>query len=207
MTCSAADFFIRGEKNHQPFKAGIVIMVETNDTHWVDQTRNGNTEGFAMLVNQYQHIVYHMAFRMTGDPCASEDITQNTFLKAYKRIDSYDRKNRFFSWLYRIGINETLNYIKKNRPVYPLNPEIQSSEKNPEEMMLEKETGTLVRKALHSLPARHRILIIMKHFQNLRYDEMAPILGISEQKVKARLYRARQSLKTHLIREGFFTHE
>lgn len=182
-------------------------MMEDPDAYWVDQTRNGNTEGFAMLVNRYQHIVYHMAFRMTGDPGASEDITQNTFLKAYNRINSYDREHRFFSWLYRIGMNETLNYIKKNRPVSPLNPDIQSSEKNPEEMMLEKETGTLVRKALHLLPARHRLLIIMKHFQNLRYEEMARILGISENKVKARLYRARQSLKTHLIREGFFTHE
>ena len=182
-------------------------MVETPDQHWVDQARNGNEEGFAMLVNRYQNIVYHMAYRMTGDSAASEDITQNTFLKAYNHLDTYNPDHRFFSWLYRIGVNEAINYIKRNRPGIPLDSRIRSSEKNPEERVLQDETRIQVQNAVLSLPPRYRILIVMRHYQNLSYQEMARALQVPEKKIKARLYRARQALRMQFIKEGLFSHE
>jgi RNA polymerase sigma-70 factor (ECF subfamily) len=177
-------------------------MMETDDKKIIRECRNGNKQAFEMLIDKYQNIIFNVAYRMVGDRDNAEDITQTTFIKAYNKLDLYNAKYKFFSWLYRIVVNETFNFLKSGRRFNELDSKMISTEKNPEQKYLDNELGWQVQAALLELDPQYRILILLKHFQNCSYQEISESLNIPEKKVKSRLYSARQILKDILIRKG-----
>ena len=174
-------------------------MVETNDKTIVEKTLTGDKKAFEMLIEKYYKPIYNVAFRMTSNKEDSEDITQMVFAKAYKKLESYQPAYRFFSWIYKIAINESLNSIKK-RPIYSaLSDNITSSSQS---LDIESEKSDLsyqVQNAIMELEPKYRILIILKHLQNCQYSDIANILGVPENKVKSRLYSSRQLLRKILL--------
>ncbi len=177
-------------------------MMEVDDKALVQQCLKGSKIAFETLVDKYQKILYNLAYRLTGDFDDAEDITQCTFIKAFERLNSYNPKYKFFSWLYRIVINESLNFMKTKKRTETLHTYQTSTEKNPEQRYLEIELSDKIQAALMQLDPQYRILILLKHFRYCSYSEIADSLDIPEKTVKSRLYTARQLLKEELIKRG-----
>jgi RNA polymerase sigma-70 factor (ECF subfamily) len=187
-------------------------MSEDNDRQPVDgrlveRCLAGDEEAFAMLVDRYEKVIFNVAYRMTSDYDASEDIAQVVFVKAYENLRGYDPRYKFFSWLYRMAINESLNYLKQNRRNAELSPTMASVEKGPEETYVEAELHRKIQDALMALDPDHRILIVMRHYGGRSYKEMADALGLPEKKVKSRLFTARHLLRDILAARGVLRHD
>lgn len=177
-------------------------MMETDDKKLVQECLKGNKQAFEMIIDKYQKVIFNVAYRMVGDRDDAADITQTVFIKAYDKLDSYKPTHKFFSWLYRIVVNESLNFLKSGKRFEELDSKVISTDQDPEQTYLDNELGSRIQAALMALQPQHRILILLKHFQYCSYQEIAESLSIPEKTVKSRLYAARQILKDILIRRG-----
>jgi RNA polymerase sigma-70 factor (ECF subfamily) len=135
---------------------------------------------------------------MVNDYDDAQDITQAVFIKAFENLKNYKPEFRFYSWIYRIMINETLNWKKKNQTYSELDQNIVSSSKNPEEQFLSNRLSEKVQDAVADLMIDHRVVIVLKHFVALPYSDISYILDIPEKTVKSRLFSARQKLSVIL---------
>jgi RNA polymerase sigma-70 factor, ECF subfamily len=175
--------------------------VEEDDRALVERFRRGDREAFAELVGRYQGPVYNAAFWVLRRTDDASDICQTAFLKAAERIDDYDPKYKFFSWLYRIALNESLNLRRDRGREEALDgaAELQASDADgPEEQMQARQRSRRLREALMKLSANDRIVVSLRHFSELSYAEIADVLDIDEKTVKSRLFEARQRLRTLL---------
>src|SRR5437016_9534821 len=104
-------------------------MLEPNeDAAWVARCLKGDSSAFEPLVTRYQRVLFTLAFRLLGNYEDARDATQNAFIRAYEKLETYDPSHRFFSWLYRIGLNESLNFRRSRRPHEPLAPTLQAND-------------------------------------------------------------------------------
>jgi RNA polymerase sigma-70 factor (ECF subfamily) len=172
-----------------------------DDAELVSRCLRGEAEAFEPLVERYQGVLFNVALRMVGDYEDARDITQNAFVKAYEKLATYDPRFRFFSWIYRIMVNESLNSLERRKPHQPLDPALASTE-DPLEKAQAEEQSRKVQDALMELPVDQREALILRHFAELSYAEMALALGITEKTVKSRLYEARQRLGEVLARRS-----
>ncbi|MBN2172407.1 MAG: sigma-70 family RNA polymerase sigma factor [Candidatus Krumholzibacteriota bacterium] len=164
---------------------------------------NGDAEAFGAIVDLYMATIYKVAFRMTGDRDDAMEISQTVFVKVYERLGTYDPAYRFFSWIYRIAVNESLNFIKRRRRLAPLDGFDLQAPSNPEGEYSRAESGELIQEALLRVKPDFRIVLILKHFHDLSYREIAAFLSIPEKTVKSRLYTGRQLLKDILVKRGY----
>jgi RNA polymerase sigma-70 factor (ECF subfamily) len=158
----------------------------------------GDSAAFEPLVERYHGPLFRVAARLLGDREEAKDVTQTTFLKAYKGLATCDRERRFFSWIYRILVNECLNALRARRPMQGLDAAMAGPESAGDPIDT-AETRRRVRKALLQLPEAQRDVILLRHFAEMRYDQMAAALGVPEKTVKSRLFSARQRLCELLV--------
>jgi len=147
-------------------------------------------------VARYEKVLFNVAYRMVHDAEDARDLAQGAFVKAYEKLKDYDPAHRFFSWIYRILVNDTLNLLKKRKPEAPL-PEAwdgPSPVDGPDERLTARERETRVRSALMALTADYREAVVLRYFADLSYADMSAALAIPEKTVKSRLYSARQRL-------------
>jgi RNA polymerase sigma-70 factor (ECF subfamily) len=171
----------------------VYLHQSANDTALVSRTLEGDTAAFEVLVTHYQRVLFAVALRMLGDYEDARDVTQNTFIKAYQKLNTFDHQHRFFSWIYRILVNECLN-AKRGRPVVQgLDAEMPDPAK-PDEPLESAERRQKVRRAILDLPVEYREVIVLRHFTALSYLEIAEALSIPVRTVKSRLHTARQRL-------------
>jgi RNA polymerase sigma-70 factor (ECF subfamily) len=194
------------EKN-QLSQASDVVHMEPNDRELVKRCLEGSERAFETLVDRYQKVVFNVAYRMVNDYDTAEDITQSVFVKGFEKMNTFNPKYRFFSWLYRITVNETLNYIKRMKRLEELSPNIESTAKSPEREYHERELGSKIQSALMELDPKYRIVLVLKHFRECSYKEMSETLEIPEKKVKSRLFTARQLLRPVLVKRGIVEDE
>jgi RNA polymerase sigma-70 factor (ECF subfamily) len=164
----------------------------------IEEILAGNTSSYGKLVRLYQQPVFRLAFKMTGNREDAKDLTQIVFMKAYTNLKTFTTTRKFFSWIYRIALNESLNHVKSMRRFTDLEEEEIVNHKTPEEEVTNKERKIMVQRALMTLTPKHRSLVIMKYYNGLSYEEISEVTGISIKKVKSRLFEARQNLKEHL---------
>lgn len=162
----------------------------------------GDQRAFGELVSAHQQVLFNVALRMLNDREDARDVTQTAFLKAWRKLDTYDRRNKFFSWIYRILLNEALNQLRQRRRLEPLDERMVSPERSPEERTEANEIGAIVQEGLMELGTEHRQMIILRHFLHLSHREMAGLLNLPEKTVKSRLYTGRQLLGGILRRRG-----
>ena len=161
---------------------------------------------FEKLVDKYQGPIFNVAYRMTNSYEDAEDITQSVFVKAYTKLRTYNPQFKFFSWIYRMAINETLNFIKRRKRLVKLTEGIASKESNPEQDYRDLELSDAIQAAMMEIAVEYRVLIVLRHFLGCSYDEMAKTLDVSEAKVKSRLYMARRRLKDVLAKGGMLAY-
>lgn len=178
-------------------------MKERNDSMLVDQCLKGDNRAYETLVLTYEKPIYNLALRMVKVPEDAEDIAQTVFVKAYEKLDSYNPAHRFFSWIYRIAVNESINFCKRNRRTEDYESGVTGSDKEtPEQSFRDGELSENIGSAIAQLKLDYRLVIVLKHFHDFSYQEMGEILQIPEKTVKSRLFTARQQLKVILEKEG-----
>lgn len=173
----------------------------------------GNVNDFEKLVTAYEKNVYSLALRMVGDPEDAADMTQETFIKAYRSLSSFRGDSKFSSWLYRIASNVCLDFLRSRsrHPQVSLSSsdedeqttfELPDMSRNPEEQLMKKLSMEAVRRGLEQLPEQQRQILVLRELGGLSYAELAQTLGLEEGTVKSRIFRARKRLCALLLRDG-----
>jgi RNA polymerase sigma-70 factor (ECF subfamily) len=177
-------------------------MTAEDEDGLVQRSLEGDREAFGKLVCAYQHVLFNIALRMVGDREDARDITQSAFLKAWRKLDTFDRQHRFFSWMCRIVINEALNDIHRRRRLEPLHDTMVAPDRRPDEDAEADELEGFVQEGLMKLSPEHRQVVILRHFLHLSHREIGEALHLPEKTVKSRLHDGRQHLGRFLRRRG-----
>jgi RNA polymerase sigma-70 factor (ECF subfamily) len=178
-------------------------MNEDDDTERVRECLRGNTQAFSALVEQYEKPLYNLALRMLRNPEDARDIAQTVFLKAYQNLSSYDPQYKFYSWIYRMAINESLNILRvRGRNVGPVDDQHPTDDAGPVETLAGDQERNAVLAAVDRLKPEYRAVIVLRYFVDQSYEDMGQALGIDSKTVKSRLFTARQLLKDKLASRG-----
>lgn len=188
-------------------------MTEFFENGVIRSVLDGNINDFEQLVTAYEKNVYNLALRMVGDPDDAADITQETFIKAYRAIGSFRGDSKFSSWLYRIASNVCLDFLRSRsrRAQVPLSFENEDAEgeielpdmsQNPEEVLMKKLSMEAVRRGMEKLPPKQRQILVLRELCGLSYAELAQTLSVEEGTVKSRIFRARKRLCAILLGDG-----
>lgn len=172
-------------------------MINDDDTALVESLRRGQREAYAELAQRYTRAIYNAAYRVLGSEPDARDVTQAVFLKVYERLGEFDSRYRFFSWIYRIAVNESIDLLRQNRRLDPLEDEAALAGPDgmdPEQQYDGKQLSERVQLALMHLKADDRVVLTLRHFSECSYREIAEILNLEEKTVKSRLFEARQRL-------------
>lgn len=175
------------------------------DAELASSARHGRPDAYGELVRRYQQLVYNVALRQTGDRQEALDLAQETFVRAYRLLGSFDQTRPFGPWIARVAVRVAVSaYQRRYAPTVPL-AVAQDSERilpdptpGPEQQALAAEQSAALRQALARLPAHYRAVIELRHFQELTYEEIAATLGIPLSDVKSHLFRARRRLRETL---------
>jgi RNA polymerase sigma-70 factor, ECF subfamily len=176
-------------------------MDEQKDLQAVGRCLRGEIDAFEDLVLRYQKPVMNLAYRIVHDPEDARDVAQSVFVKAFSGLSSFDPRCKFFSWLYRIAINESINFAnKRNRKVAPADVWGEASS-DPVEETAQAELRVRIERALARLVPRQRALLALSA-DGLSYKEIGRTLGFSETRVKSKLFAARHKLRGILAADG-----
>lgn len=181
----------------------------STDEGLVEAVLSGERDAFSDLVGRHQRGVLAFAARMTGDREAAPDIAQETFLKAFCALASFDPKFRFSTWLYRIASNCAVDHLRRRRVRIPsrvgregegeaLETQTRASDPSPDQLLRCRELAGRLDEEIRALPPRYRQLLHLRHQGQLRYDEIARVTGIPIGTVKNRIFRAREILRNRL---------
>lgn len=174
-----------------------------DEEQWISRVLEGYKEEYAFLVNLYKNKIYGLLRGMGADHQDAQDLTQETFIKAYRKLASHDISKSFAAWLYTIATNLLKDLWKKSHPVgwvaeSPTNP---STGNNPEEMLLRDEHRRELQVLMKQLPSNYRIALLLRYTNDLSYEEMSEVLDVPLNKVQNDLYRAKLRLKKMLTAE------
>jgi len=190
--------------------------VEQDDYKIVQQVLKGRKDAFAELVEKYKKQVYNVAYRMTNDPEVAMDISQEAFVKIYKNLAQYNPQYKFSSWLLKSVNNLCVDYFRtRNDKTASLDVIMEagaegllsgsnvasSSAEEFEKNEARLELRAILKEAISQLPLDYKSVVVLRHLQNLSYKEISQILNLPMGTIKARIFRARKLLKTHLERK------
>ena len=172
---------------------------------WIEQALQGDREAFGQLVRAYERPVYNLTYRMLGDPVEAEDAAQETFLRAYAKLATYQPGRKFVNWLLSIASHHCIDRLRrKSRAPQlsldgPLPPQwLASHAPSPDQTVDRKQQQAQVRQSLDLLPPDYRAAIILRYWYSLSYREIARVMDTTESAIKSRLHRARRMLAQHL---------
>lgn len=185
--------------------------METINEELIKKAQKGNIEAFGEIFKKTNKRIYNFLLHLSSDSELAEDLTQETFVRAFKSLKSLKSSKAIVSWLHRIALNLYRDEMKKPR-LYAESIdqnsstddednnaiEIEDWTSNPDKITADKELQGVVRDAIHSLPEIHRTVVIMHHIEGMEIDEIAKILKVKSGTVMSRLARARETLKRKL---------
>lgn len=196
------------DENEIPRKDASESSLE--DDHYVKKAISGDQEAFRILMNKYQKPLYYHIVKMVKNHEQIEDIIQESFVKAFSNLDSYNTNYAFSTWLYRITTNHTIDYLRKrklqttsiNEPVRAKDGEMQFQivgNAETDRKIIRKERKKIVSDAIQNLPEKYREVIQMRHLEEMSYQEISEELDLPLGTVKAHIFRAREMLYKALI--------
>jgi RNA polymerase sigma-70 factor (ECF subfamily) len=172
-----------------------------HDQALLQRCRDGDSAAFTQLVIRYQRPLYNAAYRVLGNAEDASDVVQSVFLRVTERLDEYDSRYKFFSWIYRIALNESLNCLRRSGREEPLDDgydQPASDSADPEWQLSEAQQSARIQRALMGLTAESRMVLTLRHFSGCSYREIGTILDLDEKTVKSRLFEARRRLRERL---------
>jgi len=180
---------------------------DERDKQLVARCLGGDEQAFGSLVEAYQRPLFNTALRLAGDYDEARDITQRAFIKAFDRLASFDPGRRFFSWVYRILVNEALDSVNTRGRYRHLDTDdledLPGALEASDEAARQKETAEHIEAAILRLSPEHRQVVVLRHFANLSYREIADLIELPEKTVKSRLFAARLKLREIFLRRGW----
>ena len=188
--------------------------MEVTDAAIVAQVLAGDRDAFRILVERHGRSLYHVAYRMTGNPQDSEEIVQETFLRAYKALERFEMRSNFGTWIYRIAVNRTLDFLSAKRAqmqekdTYQITEEpdpeksrevqLETSQPGPDRLLVSTEMKAKMAQALGLLTAVERIAFTMRHMEGRSVDEISQALKIKNSAAKNTIFRAVKKLRQQL---------
>src|SRR5689334_14279154 len=182
------------------------------DSELVQSTLAGRESGFEELVRRYQRPIAAYVYRMVGDYDAALDLTQEVFIKVYASLARYRPEFKFSTWIYKIAHNAAIDHLRRSatrEQSLVAGPEgdsfdlpIESSHLTPEQESERRERTVEIESVVRALPANYRELIILRHSQDLSYEEIVEVTGLPLGTVKNRLFRAREMMRQQFVDRG-----
>lgn len=171
------------------------LNIDSSDTELLESFKNGNQNAFNLIVRKYQKKVYWIIRKMVLDHDDADDITQEVFLKLYRSLSDFRGESKFFTYIYKIAVNFSLNHINRNKKINLRksdidNVNIRSLDKSADEEMNSKERTFILEEAIKSLPEQQRAVFNMRYYDNLTYEEISAILNKSTGGMKANYFHA-----------------
>jgi RNA polymerase sigma-70 factor (ECF subfamily) len=181
-------------------------MEPLSDQELIQEVREGKRRAYTELMHRYQERVYWVARRIVGGHEDADDVTQETFVKAYLALGEFRGDSSFFTWLYRIAVNLSLNTIRKRQVLSYLHESellgrFLPSHDDPSERVEQEETATLLERAIAQLPEKQRAVFVLRYHDELSYEEIAKILKTSIGGLKANYFHALRKVREHLRNE------
>lgn len=187
-------------------------MTREQELKIIESVLKGCTDDFEALVREYEKPVYNLALRMTGSVEDAQDLTQETFIKAYRRLDSFRGDSKFSAWLYRIASNVCLDHLRSKARSGTVSIavsdedgaelDIPDTAPSVEETVLGNLTREAVQRGLDLLPEAQRQILLLREINGLSYEEIAQTLSLESGTVKSRIFRARKKLCAFLLSDG-----
>ncbi len=180
---------------------------KTSDEEYVTRSLAGDRPAFENLVRRHQKGLVNHLFRLTGQLDTARDLAQEVFIKVYTSLATFDPRFRFTTWMYRIASNCAIDHLRKKRPLTCSisatasetdDREFAGNEPTPHQVLRFREVEVRLEEAIQSLPSSYRQLILLRHQQHCRYDEIARITSLPIGTVKNRIFRAREILRVQL---------
>jgi RNA polymerase sigma-70 factor (ECF subfamily) len=171
-----------------------------DESQLIAQSRSGDAEAYAVLVQQYQKMIRAVTFRMTGSPDDAEDLAQDAFLRAYQQLDTFCGSSKFSTWLCRIAINLSLDWRRRESRRDAIHSQwaAETLTANDPGGGFPDELSRRVQMALNRLPAKQRAAIVLTVYENQSHAEAAKTLGCTEATISWRVFAARRKLKNLL---------
>jgi RNA polymerase sigma-70 factor (ECF subfamily) len=189
-------------------------MPQKSDRELVDAAREGDAEAFGVLVRRHQKRIYRLAAHLLRDAAEAEDVTQDTFVRAYGALDRFDGRSAPFTWMYRIAVNLSLNAIRSRKTgrkaTTPDDPRIEglladkkSVEADPARLAADRQMAVALAEGVDQLSETLRTTLILVSIDGLSHGEAAEVLGCPEGTIAWRVHEARKKLRAHLERAGY----
>jgi len=174
-------------------------MNAPSDRDLIQRACRGEAEAFGELIMRYQTSVFNVCYRILHERAEAEDMTQESFMRAYDRLHTFDLEREFGPWMRRVAANLCLNHLESQKVTAELNDERDADKgQRPETVTEVRERTEQIRAALASLPPHYRVVVELRHYQEMSYDEIAVELKIPLSDVKSHLFRARKLLAEKL---------
>jgi RNA polymerase sigma-70 factor (ECF subfamily) len=185
------------------------------DAKRIERCLRGEERAFEELLDKYKKPVFSICLRMVKNYDDAEDLAQEVFIRTFSVLDRYDPSYPFSSWLYRITSNLCIDHIRRRRdgvlsldqPVQGRNGEMSrqmpSRDVKPDRNVESREMMEVLEEAIHTLPEHYRVIVILRHQEQLSYEEISDNLGIPLGTVKARIHRARNMIKDYFVDRGY----
>lgn len=184
--------------------------MDTFEKRLAKLAQSGDTQAFAEIVELYKDKIFHLAYRMLSNRHEAEDVVQDTFLRVYRNITRYDVNQKFSTWIYRIATNLCIDRLRKRKPNYSLDAEmndqegvdgysmIPSDDRTPESYLLVSETQRMIHEAIESLPAKYKSVMVLRYLQDMSLQEISDVLDMPVTTIKTRVHRGREFLRKKL---------
>jgi len=190
--------------------------MDQSEKEIIADIRAGNIDRFTDIIEKYQQLVARMVSQILKSPTDIEEVCQETFIKVYRKLDSFKGNAKFSTWIAKIAYNTSINFVKKKKlPLYrelikkespredtnlsDFEERLLSDLQSPEESLIQKDVENITKTAIEKLPLRYRLILILYHQDGFTYEEIASVTGMPEGTVKNYLFRARKQLKNFLI--------
>ncbi len=172
---------------------------DASDLELAILSRRGDTNAFSLLVDRYRDGVVNMVYRLCGDPDLAQESTQETFLRAWKNIQSYDTQRPMRNWLYRIAANLTIDALRREKPAVDIDAFDPPDKKvNVEADIIRRQRISDIRQAVLALPPASRSVLVLREYEGMSYSEISETLDIPLGTVMSRLNFARSQLRRTL---------
>ena len=168
-------------------------LTDKTDAEIVEICLNGDRDAFAVLVDRHKKVIYNVAIQTVKNPADAEDVAQTVFIKAFENLGSYKPQYKFFSWIYRMAVNESLKRVRDRRTTTDLHESMRVAE-DPSQELLAAEMEDRIGDALMELKPEDRALIVLRHYEDMPYRDLGFVFEIPEKTVKSRLFTARRRL-------------
>lgn len=179
--------------------ASTAVGTADSDLNLILSFRAGNEAAFDRLYLRHQEYVYNVCLGILGNPDDARDCTQETFLRVYGKVREFRAEAAFSTWLYRVTVNTCVGQLRKRPKSVPASLEDENVREIPDDQpevwagLTREVDETLVREVVAELPPDYRVVLVLRYFQNLSYEEMVQVLGYTMAQVKVKLHRARRA--------------